>query len=112
MPNQVIAQLEQVITSRKNSSSETSYVASLNKKGLDQILKKVIEEAGETLMAAKDHQHINTSHSADKVVYEVADLIFHTIVMLSHQNIPFSAVEEEIARRFGSSGIDEKNSRK
>lgn len=111
MPNQIIAQLEKTLLERKSAAPENSYVAALHQQGLDKILKKVIEEAGETLMAAKDYDHLHNQENAAHVVYEVADLFFHTMVMLSHLNIPFSAVETELAHRFGTSGIEEKNNR-
>ena len=84
---------------------EDSYVVSLYDKGLDAILKKVGEEATETVMAAKDGV-------ADKIVYEVADLWFHTLVLLAHQGLTPAMVLDELARRIGQSGIAEKASRK
>ena len=79
-------------------------MASLYDKGLDAILKKVGEEATETVMAAKDGD-------ADKIIYETADLWFHTMVMLSEQGLSHEAVLDELARRFGMSGLDEKANR-
>ena len=101
----VLEQLSQELEARKQASPDTSYVASLYHKGLDSILKKVGEEATEVVMAAKDGE-------PDKVVYEVADLWFHTLVLLSSQNIPADAVLKELERRFGTSGHTEKAQRK
>ncbi|NOT18061.1 MAG: phosphoribosyl-ATP diphosphatase [Sulfuriferula sp.] len=99
--NRVAATLE----SRKTSTAESSYVASLYTKGLDSILKKVAEEAAETIMAAKDgdKQHI---------VYEVADLWFHTLILLAQQGLGPQDVLNELARREGMSGHTEKAARK
>ncbi len=102
---EVLAQLADVLEARKNAEAGSSYVASLYAKGLDAILKKVGEEATETVMAAKDGE-------ADKIVYEVADLWFHTMVLLAQQGLRPEQVTDELARRFGVSGHDEKASRK
>ncbi len=83
---------------------ETSYVAKLYAKGLDAILKKVGEEATETVMAAKDG-------AAEKIVHEVADLWFHTLVLLAHQGLGPRQVLAELDRRFGLSGLEEKANR-
>jgi phosphoribosyl-ATP pyrophosphohydrolase len=101
----VLTQLAEVLESRKGTSPESSYVASLYNKGLDAILKKVGEEATETVMAAKDGD-------ADKIVHETADLWFHTLVMLANQGLGPQQVLDELQRRFGLSGLDEKASRK
>lgn len=100
----VLTQLAAVLESRKGASPESSYVASLYNKGLDAILKKVGEEATETVMAAKDG-------NAEKIVYETADLWFHTLVMLASQGLGPQQVLDELQRRFGLSGLDEKASR-
>lgn len=104
--------LTEVIESRKlNQGGDPgkSYVASLFSKGDDAILKKVGEEAAETIMAAKD-----VSHGAEKskLVYECADLWFHTLVMLAHYNLSADDVLNELARREGLSGLEEKANRK
>ena len=104
MNNDVLQQLAQVLEQRKNASSDGSYVAKLYDKGLDSILKKVGEEATETVMAAKDGD-------AEKLVYEVADLWFHTMVLLADQGLSADDVLKELARRFGVSGHDEKAAR-
>lgn len=105
----VLQQLTAVLEARKQAGdTEKSYVASLHAKGLDRILKKVAEECGETLMAAKDMQHGGDSK---KLVCETADLWFHTLVMLSHQGLSAQDVLNELARRFDLSGLDEKAAR-
>lgn len=99
--NDVLLQLDKILHQRKNESPDASYVASLYHKGLDKILKKVGEEAVETVMAAKDGDH-------DHLIYEVADLWFHTLVLLAHQNLSSAEVLQELERRFGLSGLEEK----
>lgn len=101
----VLIQLAEVLESRKGASPESSYVASLYDKGLDAILKKVGEEATETVMAAKDG-------NPEQVIYETADLWFHTLVLLANQGLGPQQVLDELQRRFGLSGLDEKASRK
>ena len=100
----ILEQLTEVLEQRKAASADSSYVASLYDKGLDAILKKIGEEATETVMAAKDGDR-------QKIVYETADLWFHTLIMLSHQGLTADDVLQELARRFGVSGHDEKASR-
>ncbi|MGD2118963.1 MAG: phosphoribosyl-ATP diphosphatase [Chromatiales bacterium] len=97
--------LAQVLEERKTAQADESYVASLYHKGLDSILKKIGEEATETVMAAKDGQ-------AEKIIYEIADLWFHTLVLLAQQGLGPDAVLQELDRRFGLSGLEEKASRK
>jgi len=94
-----------VLESRKGAEPETSYVASLYHKGLDSILKKIGEESTETIIAAK-------SGDKDQIVYETADLWFHCLVLLAQQNIDVRQVSDELDRRFGLSGIEEKAARK
>ena len=101
----ILKQLAVFLEERKNADTESSYVDKLHSKGLDSILKKVGEEATETVMAAKDG-------IAEKIVYETADLWFHTMVMLSNQGISHEDVLNELARRFGMSGLEEKANRK
>ena len=103
--NEILAQLTDILEQRKSAEPDSSYVASLYNKGLDAILKKVGEEATETVMAAKDGDK-------DKLVYEVADLWFHTMILLADQNLSADDVLAELARRFGVSGHDEKAARK
>ncbi len=101
---EILTQLAQVLEQRKHADPESSYVAKLYSKGLDAILKKIGEEATETVMAAKDGNH-------EQIVYETADLWFHTLILLAHQGLGPEAVLGELARRFGLSGLDEKASR-
>lgn len=100
----VLADIHKVLLDRIDADPESSYVASLYGKGLDAILKKIGEEAVETVMAAKDGV-------ADKVIYETADLWFHTLVLLAQQGLEPQLVIDELARRIGVSGLDEKASR-
>lgn len=102
--NDILQQLAGVLEERKGADPESSYVAKLYDKGLDAILKKVGEEATETVMAAKDG---NKEH----IVYETADLWFHTLVMLAQQDLGPDEVLTELARRFGLSGLEEKANR-
>jgi phosphoribosyl-ATP pyrophosphohydrolase len=105
----VLTQLNQILEQRKQSKDgDASYVASLHLKGLNKILEKVGEEAVETVLAAKDAQ---TSGDNSEVIYETADLWFHSLVMLSHLGEDSSAVLNELARRFDMSGHEEKASR-
>jgi len=100
----ILITLEQILEQRKSASADSSYVSSLYNKGTDQILKKIAEESAEVIMAAKEED-------SDKIIYEVADLWFHTMVLLRHQNIAFSDIEEELMRRYGVSGLTEKLNR-
>ena len=93
----VLEQLAQVLEARKSATAEGSYVASLYAKGLDAILKKIGEEATETVMAAKDGDR-------DRIIGETADLWFHTLVLLAHQGLSPDDVLAELERRFGLSG--------
>jgi phosphoribosyl-ATP pyrophosphohydrolase len=102
--SEILAQLAEILEQRKGAAPDSSYVASLYHKGLDAMLKKVGEEATETVMAAKDGD-------AEKLVYEVADLWFHTMVLLADQGLSADDVLKELARRFGVSGHDEKAAR-
>ncbi|MEN9502838.1 MAG: hypothetical protein RI964_2123 [Pseudomonadota bacterium] len=104
MNDTVLTQLAEVLEARKQAAPDSSYVAKLYHKGLDSILKKIGEEATETVMAAKDGEK-------DKIVYEVADLWFHTLVLLAQQNLHPDDVLNELARRFGMSGLVEKANR-
>jgi len=101
----ILQQLAAVLEDRKGADPDSSYVASLYAKGLDAILKKIGEEATETVMAAKDG-------APEKIVYEVADLWFHTLVLLAHAGLGPDAVLAELQRRFGLSGLEEKAQRR
>lgn len=104
----ILKQLAVTLQERKQASPQSSYVAQLHSKGLNKILEKVGEEAVETILAAKDAQ---VSGLKDEVIAETADLWFHSLVMLSHLDISHQDVLNELARRTGISGLDEKASR-
>ena len=100
----VLVRLSELLEQRKSADPTSSYVAKLYAKGMDSILKKVGEEATETVIAAKGGKR-------DEIIYETADLWFHTLIMLSHANIKPQEVLDELARREGLSGIAEKENR-
>lgn len=106
--SQVLEQLSKVLEARKNASPDSSYVASLHHKGLNKILEKVGEECTETILAAKDAE--NTTNKKE-VIYETADLWFHSMVMLSHLGLGPQDILAELERRFDLSGLEEKASR-
>ncbi len=106
--NDVLQQLEATIAARRGADPEASYVASLHAKGLNKILEKVGEEATEVVLAAKD---VQGAGGREALVGEVADLWFHSIVMLSHLDISLAEVSDCLAGRFGVSGHEEKASR-
>ena len=100
----ILAEIAEVLEQRKQSDPAESYAASLFAEGEDSILRKIGEEAVETILASK-------SGEKSQIIYETADLWFHMLVMLSHHNINPSAILNELERRFGLSGIEEKRSR-
>jgi phosphoribosyl-ATP pyrophosphohydrolase len=100
----ILQQLAEVLEARKGADPDSSYVARLYGKGTDAILKKIGEEATETVMAAKDGD-------PHKLVCETADLWFHSLVLLAHQGLGPDDVLEELGRRFGLSGLAEKAAR-
>ncbi|MCC6208041.1 MAG: phosphoribosyl-ATP diphosphatase [Gammaproteobacteria bacterium] len=100
----VLTDLARVLELRKQGDPETSYVARLYNKGLPAILKKIGEEATEVVLAGQ-------SEGDDALVREVADLWFHTLVLLVHRGLGPQEVLAELERRSGVSGIEEKNSR-
>ena len=100
----ILERLEASIAERRGADPASSYVAALNAKGLDHVLKKVGEEATEAVIAAK-------SGERSAIVHETADLWFHCLVMLAWHRIPVAEVLAELERREGRSGIDEKASR-
>ena len=104
MHDDIIQSLYKVILERKAKPSENSYTASLMAKGIDKILKKVGEEAAELIIAGKGGER-------HEIVYETADLIFHTLVLLGFHDIEPEEIYAELRRRFGVSGHDEKSSR-
>lgn len=105
----ILQRLQAILEQRKLADDDESYVASLHKAGLNKILEKVSEECTETILAAKD-----AADTGDKspLIYETADLWFHTLVMLSHLDENVEAVLEELDRRFDTSGLAEKAARK
>ncbi|MCP3852518.1 MAG: phosphoribosyl-ATP diphosphatase [Gammaproteobacteria bacterium] len=105
MSNDILEQLSKTLEERKKADPDSSYVAKLHHKGLDTILKKIGEEATETVIASKDG-------NKDEIIYETADLWFHSMVMLSHHGLSHNDVLNELSRRFGLSGIEEKANRK
>ena len=104
MSDEILRELAAILEARKQASPDSSYVARLYARGLDAILKKVGEEATETLLAAKNGD-------PEPLVHETADLWFHTLVMLAHQGLGPDAVLNELRRRFGVSGLAEKAAR-
>jgi phosphoribosyl-ATP pyrophosphohydrolase len=100
----ILNRLAEMLEQRKSASPDSSYVAKLYAKGMDSILKKVGEEATETVLAAKGGKK-------EEIIYETADLWFHTLVMLAKVDLKPQDVLDELARREGLSGIVEKESR-
>lgn len=105
----VLNAIASVIETRKKADPDTSYVASLNAAGLDKMLEKVGEEAIEVILAAKNAA--DSDEHRVEVINEVADLVFHTLVMLDRLGISHNAVLETLASRQGTSGLEEKASR-
>ena len=99
-----LAALQQVLMERKTASADASYVASLYQKGLDHILKKVGEEASEVIIAAK-------GDDKQALINEMADLWFHSLVLLIKEDLSLQQVTQELERRFGLSGLAEKANR-
>ncbi|NLY56930.1 MAG: phosphoribosyl-ATP diphosphatase [Gammaproteobacteria bacterium] len=106
--NDTLQRLAEVLEQRKQAPADSSYVASLHAKGLNKILEKVGEECTETLLAAKDCQH---GGDKTELIYETADLWFHSLVMLSHLDLGPDDVLKELERRFDLSGLAEKAAR-
>jgi phosphoribosyl-ATP pyrophosphohydrolase/phosphoribosyl-AMP cyclohydrolase len=100
----VIDTLYHTIEDRKNSDPSSSYTAKLLQGAENSMLKKIVEEAGEFTFAIKDN-------NTQEIIYEAADLTYHTLVALASKNISPDRVKQELAKRFGISGIEEKNSR-
>lgn len=105
MREEILFRLAEVLEARKGADPDRSYVASLYRKGLEAILKKIGEEAIEVILAAREQ-------NGEQLVHEVADLWFHTLVLLSHEGLGPGEVLEELERRFGLSGLEEKARRK
>ena len=114
--SEVLLELQKTLEARKallkdklSEDAAKSYVVQLHQKGLNKILEKVGEECTETLLAAKDAQ---VQGKKEDVIYETADLWFHSMVMLSHLDIDVRAILDELAKRFNLSGLEEKARRK
>ena len=111
--NDSLNQLGRMLESRKGGDPETSYTARLLHKGPDAFLKKIGEEATELVMACKDADHGGQSAELiAKIVYETADLWFHSMVALTHYGLSPQDVIAELDKRVGTSGLEEKASRK
>ena len=104
----VLSKLSEILEDRKKSDPQDSYVAQLHQQGLNKILEKLGEESIETLLAARDAEQ--TGNTED-LVYETADLWFHSLVMLSYLGEDASSVLKELERRFNLSGLEEKRQR-
>ena len=104
----ILERLTIILEERRHADPSTSYVADLHLKGINTILEKVGEEATEVILAAKDAE---ASGNVQELVKETADLWFHTMVLLAHMGSSPTAVLEELERRFGTSGLEEKASR-
>lgn len=102
--NDILKKLAETLEARKTAAPDSSYVAGLYAKGLDAILKKIGEEATETVLAAKSGERA-------KIIHETADLWFHTLIMLAQTGLKPDDILLELDRRFGVSGLDEKASR-
>ena len=104
MKDEYLESLLSLIKSKKNGDPEISYTALLHQKGINEILSKISEEAEETIIAAK-------SEGNQELVHEIADLWFHCLVLLSHKNLTVDDITNELKKRQGTSGIEEKNNR-
>lgn len=100
----ILARVAEVLEARRSADPASSYTAALYAKGLEAILKKIAEEAVETLLAAERGNN-------PELIYETADLWFHTLILLSYKGLHPSQVLQELQRRFGTSGIAEKAAR-
>ena len=100
----IIEKLETILQDRKTEAPRDSYVSSLYSKGKKDICDKIIEEAGELVDATEDGK--------SQVVHETADLLFHVLVLLASHDIKYATILDELTKRFGISGIEEKNNRK
>jgi len=99
--DKILLNLEKILEQRKTASSDKSYVASLYNEGTNKILEKISEESEEVIMAAKNEGNA-------EIIHEIADLWFHTLVLLRHKNISVEEIESELARRFGYQGMKKK----
>jgi len=108
MNDRVLHRLGETITERRQAPPDSSYVASLHAKGFNKILEKIGEEATEVIIAGKDAER---SGDYAPLVYEIADLWFHTLIALDHRGGSAEDVLAELARRFNVSGLAEKAAR-
>ena len=100
----ILKSLVRILEERKSASADQSYVSSLYRKGTSSILEKISEESEEVINAVNEE-------GRKEIIHEVADLWFHLLVLLRHEDIKIEEIESELARRFGVSGHDEKASR-
>lgn len=107
----ILHELAAILEQRKQADVKSSYTAALYAKGINKILEKVGEECTETIIAAKDYAESKNDQQKQALVSETADLWFHTLVMLSKLDLSHQAILDELARRFGVSGHDEKAAR-
>ena len=107
MKKDIILEISAILEKRKNSSADSSYTKSLFDKGLIEILSKISEESNELIEAAESKEE----NKEKKLIHETADLWFHTMVLLSYEGIDTEEVLNELEKRFGTSGLDEKASR-
>ena len=108
MEKHIIIEIAEILEKRKESTASSSYTKSLFDKGLEEILSKISEESEELIQAAKD----KSKNKKKKLIHETADLWFHTMVLLSYEDISAKEILDELEKRFGTSGLDEKASRK
>jgi|TARA_B110000914_G_scaffold72256_1_gene63317 phosphoribosyl-ATP pyrophosphohydrolase len=108
MEKHIIIEIAEILERRKESTASSSYTKSLFDKGLEEILSKISEESEELIEAAKD----KSKNKKKKLIHETADLWFHTMVLLSYEDISAKEILDELEKRFGTSGLDEKASRK
>tara|TARA_B110000091_G_C13435477_1_gene317812 strand:+ start:204 stop:527 length:324 start_codon:yes stop_codon:yes gene_type:complete len=104
MKDEYLESLLELIKAKKNGDPKISYTAFLHQKGINEILSKISEEANETIIAAQ-------SEGDNQLIHEIADLWFHCLVLLSQKNLKVDDITEELKRREGTSGIEEKNNR-
>ncbi|MCG8378395.1 MAG: phosphoribosyl-ATP diphosphatase [Proteobacteria bacterium] len=104
MKQDILSALDKVLDERKQANPTESYTAKLYDEGVDSILKKVGEEASEVIIASKSGEH-------DAIIHEVADLWFHTLVLLKHHGLATEDILSELSHRFGLSGLEEKANR-
>lgn len=102
--DKILKAIEKILEDRKSASKDNSYVSSLYNQGTNKILEKISEESEEVIMAVKNE-------GKEEIIHEVADLWFHSLVLLRHKNISIEEIESELAKRFGISGLEEKASR-